>query len=86
MALDPDVPVIVADAAPGSAGDTLNQYAATIVAQWTASANAPASGEGIHSREVELVPFDDLIAPIEAAKLALELDGLDVTVDPMPGR
>jgi hypothetical protein len=84
MTIDPEVPVIVEAPDPGSAGEALNAYADTLVAAWAASVNAAERDEGIHSRDVELESYDDLVDGLEAEAARLIGLGLDLTVDPLP--
>lgn len=84
MPLDPEVPVIVADAEPGSAGAVLNLRAVERAALWVADAERGSYGEGIHLREVELPTYDDLFVDLEAARDALIAAELDPAVDPLP--
>lgn len=80
----PEVPVIVEDAEPGSAGAALNAYAAVVVNAWAESVNAEERGEGIYERSVDLESYDDVVAGLEAERDRLTGLGLDVTTDPLP--
>jgi len=85
MPFDATPPILVADPAPGSAGQAINAYAATRAELWHAAATTPTSGDGIQELTVELTPWDDLFTDLEALRDALTAGGADVTVDPLPG-
>lgn len=82
--LEPDVPIIVPDAQPGSAGDFLNRYADDAVARWAATANAPHTDEGIYERDVTLDDYDELVASFHEEADRIAGLGIDLATDPLP--